>query len=133
MIKLMGTGVSAAYLTGNRFNIILGASVLSTDTQELPSISGLSFPIETDRANNNRSWIDGNLSPVPALQVTIGGDFNGLQRTVNRSEVLSHTQFGPKSGRQLGYSAEHNPASCLVLQSETAPYWRSARPLWPDD
>jgi Flp pilus assembly protein TadD len=91
-------GEAAAYLTGDRINIVAGGAALSRDDLERPTISGFSFPIAADHTNDYRGWVYSNLSPASTLQLTFGGDFDSLHTTVNNIEVLNRTEFDPKVG-----------------------------------
>jgi hypothetical protein len=86
------TGEAAAYLTGNRFNIVAGGSVFSGRDQLSPIIFGSALPITTAPTDDHTIWLYGNVVPVPALRLTLGGDLDQQRAITNR------TEFDPKLG-----------------------------------
>ena len=48
--------------------------------------------------NDHSLWLYGNVSPVPMLRLTLGGNFDQLHTTTNGADLLSLTQFNPKVG-----------------------------------
>jgi tetratricopeptide (TPR) repeat protein len=86
------TGEAAAYLTGHRFNIVLGGSAFSGRDQLSPLVFGNALPITTAPTDDHNIWLYGNMAPVPGLQLTLGGDFDQLRAIINR------TGFEPKVG-----------------------------------
>jgi Flp pilus assembly protein TadD len=98
------SGEAGAYLTGNRFNIVAGGSVLDGSGQlRFP------FPFRTVGADEHGLWLYGNLTPISALQLTLGGNFDRLRVMVDSTEVLSRTKFDPK----LGVSWDIMPSTTL--------------------
>jgi len=85
-------GEAAAYLTGRRFNIVAGGSILSSRDEERPIVADMPLPIATDKMNDHAFWLYGTSIPAPGLQLTLGGSFDQLRTIVNR------TEFGPKLG-----------------------------------
>jgi tetratricopeptide (TPR) repeat protein len=98
------SGEAAAYLTGNRFNIVVGGSVLDGRGQLRSPL-----PFSSAGANDHNLWLYGNLFPAPELRLTLGGNFEQLRTTVERTETLDRTQFDPK----LGLSWDVLPSTTL--------------------
>jgi outer membrane receptor protein involved in Fe transport len=87
------TGEGGAYLTGGRFNVVAGGSVFSGSDQLRPILSGrTALPITTAQADDHSVWLYSNLTVVPALRLTLGGNFDQQRAVVDRS------QFSPKLG-----------------------------------
>jgi hypothetical protein len=86
------TGEAGAYLTGDRFNIVAGLSVFSGRDQLSPVAFGRASPITTALTDEHSIWLYGNVLPVPALRLTLGGDFDQQRAIVNQ------TDFDPKLG-----------------------------------
>lgn len=94
------TGEAAAYLTGDRFNIIAGGSVLSATDQLRFTTPGPPSPLTNVQANDHSLWLYGNVVPVPSsgLQLTLGGAFDQLHTVVNQTQTLNLSEFEPKLG-----------------------------------
>jgi predicted Zn-dependent protease len=87
------TGEGGAYLTGGRLNVVAGGSVFSGSDQLRPILFGrTALPITTAQADDHSVWLYSNLTVVPALRLTLGGNFDQQRAVVDR------TQFSPKLG-----------------------------------
>ena len=69
------------------------ASVFTGGDQVNSPFSTIAFGI-----NDHSLWLYGNVSPVPMLRLTLGGNFDQLHTTTNGADLLSLTQFNPKVG-----------------------------------
>jgi hypothetical protein len=103
------TGEAAAYLTGDRFNIIAGGSVFSGGDQLSVAAFGFPFPITPLRFDAQSLWLYGNLVPVTGLRLTLGGALDRLSESVKETETLDLTKFDPK----LGISWDVLPSTTL--------------------
>jgi len=92
------SGETAAYLTGDRINIIAGGSTLSGSDQLRRTIPGLFSAVTPIQANDHSVWLYANLTPIPGLRLTLGGVFDQLSTTVDRIETLNRSEFDPKLG-----------------------------------
>jgi Flp pilus assembly protein TadD len=92
------TGEAAAYLTGDRFNIIAGGSVLSGTDQLSVASFGLPFTTAPIQADDQSLWLYGNLVAVTGLRLTLGGAFDRLTESAKGTETLNLTRFDPKLG-----------------------------------
>jgi Flp pilus assembly protein TadD len=92
------SGEAAAYLTGDRFNIVTGGSVFFADDligRPLSRSPSLITPVQAD---DRGFWLYSNWSTVPVLRLTLGGHFERLQESVRTIETLTRTKFDPKFG-----------------------------------
>jgi hypothetical protein len=89
------TGEAAAYLTGDRFNIVAGGSVFFGSDQLSVSFP---FPITPLQFDDQSSWLYANLVPVMGLRLTLGGALGRLSESVKETETLNLTKFDPKLG-----------------------------------
>jgi outer membrane receptor protein involved in Fe transport len=87
------TGEAAVYITGNRFNIVGGTSVLSGSDQ----LRSFSFA-STLGFDDHSFWVYGNLLPIPAVRLTLGGNFDQLNETMDGANLFGLSQFSPKVG-----------------------------------
>jgi Flp pilus assembly protein TadD len=87
------TGEAAAYLIGDRFNIIAGGSFFSGSDELIFATPGANFLFD-----DQSSWLYGNLVPVTGLRLTLGGAFGRLSESLKATGTLNLTRFDPKLG-----------------------------------
>ena len=92
------SGEVGGYLTGSRFNIVVGAGIFSGGDLLGQPLFASPSEVATFEANDHSLWFYGNLSPTPALRLTLGGHFEHLTTTAKSVEALSRTEFDPKLG-----------------------------------